>query len=502
MNRNVLPGWLKSWEDFWFTPADPSLLALIRVACGAIVVYTLIAYSFTLQDFMGEHAWLDLDLRLMMARERPVQATSLNWNDAGRLPEPTTEFQSDYVKKYRKDWGFPPHPPYPKNWEEAQWLDEFRMTFGMDMRLNGAPIPQTEYEKYQAYSYTRAFGQPPPAFVKNDAELKEINDFMLKWNGHDPRRLHARGMPVWSIWFHVTDPAAMVVVHVLFIVVAILFTLGFCTRITAAITWFACLSYIHRNSSVLFGVDTMMNIVLIYLMIAPSGAVFSLDRVIARWWRSAKPDFVISWYRLWKMPVPPEIAPAADDAGEPSVAANVVIRLLQIHVGIIYLVAGLSKLLGTAWWNGTAIWATVANYEFAPMQNESYLAFIRFLGEHQWLHDLFLTGGGLFTLIFEISYIFLVWRPRLRWIFLGSAILLHGGIGLFMGLKTFALMMLVMNMAFLTPEEVRWVLGWFTWPLGSIVGADAARNEIAPTSAAQIPKQEAPTPSESVTASK
>jgi hypothetical protein len=35
-------------------------------------------------------------------------------------------------------------------------------------------------------------------------------------------------------------------------------------------------------------------------------------------------------------------------------------------------------------------------------------------------------------------------------------------IGLFMGLKTFSLMMLVMNMAFLKPEEVRWFFGMFT----------------------------------------
>ena len=32
-----------------------------------------------------------------------------------------------------------------------------------------------------------------------------------------------------------------------------------------------------------------------------------------------------------------------------------------------------------------------------------------------------------------------------------------------MGLKTFSLMMLVFNMAFLRPEEVAWLLSWI-WP--------------------------------------
>ena len=48
--------------------------------------------------------------------------------------------------------------------------------------------------------------------------------------------------------------------------------------------------------------------------------------------------------------------------------------------------------------------------------------------------------------------------------FLGAAILLQGFIGLFMGLKTFSLMMLVMNMAFLSKDETLWFLGWFTPP--------------------------------------
>ena len=145
----------------------------------------------------------------------------------------------------------------------------------------------------------------------------------------------------------------------------------------------------------------------------------------------------------------------------PSVSANVAIRCLQIHVCIIYLFAGLSKLQGQAWWTGSALWLTLGNYEFAPMQFGLYLTFLRYLGRNQWAYDGFMTFGGLFTLAFEIGYAFLIWRPRLRWVMLGSAILLHGFIGLFMGLKTFSLMMLVMNMAFLTKDEVLWFLGWF-----------------------------------------
>src|SRR5262249_3144580 len=156
--------------------------------------------------------------------------------------------------------------------------------------------------------------------------------------------------------------------------------------------------------TVLFGVDTMMTIVLFYLMFSPCGAVYSLDRLIRQWWVKAKPDVVGRWYRLLGMPLPSEIRPAGPvpDEPAPGVAANVAIRLLQVHLCIIYLVSGVSKLLGRAWWEGNAIWIAMTNYEFSPMQSELYLGFLRFLGSHQLLFDAFMSGGGMFTLIFEI----------------------------------------------------------------------------------------------------
>lgn len=471
-----LPRWLRAWEQFWFTPADPTLLALIRIACGLIVVYTMFVYSFRLQEFMGEHAWHDLQMQRERIEEAPVLFAPLHWNAAGPLPKPEGEFQQKYVQEYRRKWGRLPPPPYPQTDAEAAYLDEFRQTFKVDLRENGLKkIPLTDQEKWYAQEYTKLMRMPPPAYPKDEQEFKEIEDYIQRW-GADPRRLYAKGQPLFSLWFHVTDPTAMAVIHSLVVLIAALFTLGFCTRITAPLIWFASLSYIHRNPSILFGVDTMMTILLFYLMMGPCGATWSVDRVIRKWWVTAKPDVVGWWQRLWRLP-PGEVAPAepVPETPAPTVAANVAIRLLQIHVCIVYLFAGLSKLQGKTWWDGSAIWLTLGNYEFAPMQFELYLKLLRFLGEYQLVYDAVMTGGGLFTLAFEIGYPFLIWRPKLRWMFLGSAILLHGGIGLFMGLKTFSLMMLVMNMAFLRKEEAVWI---FTAPFRLFSGS--ARTPVAP----------------------
>ncbi len=164
------------------------------------------------------------------------------------------------------------------------------------------------------------------------------------------------------------------------------------------------------------------------------------------------------WFGLIGRPVAESVvAPPAPFDVAPSVAANVAIRLLQIHLCIIYLLAGISKLQGQSWWNGSAIWLSMANYELAPMQSELYLSFLRFLGSHQILFTIFMTSAGYFTLAFEIAYAFLIWQPRLRWIFLASAILLHGFIGLFMGLQSFSVIMLIMNAVFLSKDEVHWL---------------------------------------------
>ncbi len=462
----VLPGWLQGWEQFWFKPADPSVLGLIRISCGLIVVYTLIAYSFQLQELMGENAWHELSMRMEYVRERPILATPLNGYTEGKAPSPSNPFEKEYLERYLSTWSDWPPGPYPTTEAEAEYLHKFRYEFGYDLRINGITPSLRKADQEYAARYATKWNTPPRRYVENKEEELAVDRYISRHN-RDPHDLYAKGAPIFSLWFHVLDPQAMAIVHGLIIFVGVLFTIGFGTRFTSALLWFGSLSYIHRSQSVLFGVDTMMNILLLYLTISPCGAAYSVDRLIRKWWVDAKPGIVLGWHRLCRMAPPVALTPATPvpETPEPSVTANVAIRLLQIHVCIIYGMAGLSKLLGPAWWNGTALWMTVASYEFAPMQYEFYVSLLTFLGRFQILQELFLTGGGLFTLAFEIGYPFLIWRPRLRWAFLAGAILLHAGIGVFMGLKTFSLIMLVMNMVFLRPAEVTWLMERFSRPL-------------------------------------
>jgi len=264
--------------------------------------------------------------------------------------------------------------------------------------------------------------------------------FAFTGDWYTPDQQIGKGQFTWSIFFHMSDPVWIYTFHACLLVVIVLFTLGLWTRITSVLVWAGAIGYIHRAPTTLFGMDTIMIVLLFYLMIGPSGAALSLDRLLEtrRQRRRFGPDYV-----------PPL---------EPSVTANFIIRMIQIHFCFIYEASGLSKLLGSTWWSGTALWATFANVSFAPVNVPIYRWGLEVLVQYRWLWELAMEGGVVFTLFLEIGLPFLIWMPRWRWLMIAGSTLLHLGIGLFMGLVTFSLFMLCLLSSFLPPEAVRFML--------------------------------------------
>lgn len=277
------------------------------------------------------------------------------------------------------------------------------------------------------------------------AKRKQLIDYLEHWNS-DPRKATRRGHSIFSIWFHVTDPTQMAIVHTVILIIMVLFTAGFCTRVTSVLTWMAAMCYIQRAQQVLFGMDTMMNILLFYLMIGNSGAALSVDRLIARY-RAARASLrrtgTIDPSTRAFLTTPP-----------PTVGANIGIRLIQIHFCFIYLAAGLSKLKGPAWWYGSAFWDVMANPEFTLIRYHWYENMLRAMVSIKPLYYITTALGVWFTWGLEISFPFLIWT-RLRPIFLWMGILLHAGIGVLMGLNLFELLMMVMLLSFMPAVAIR-----------------------------------------------
>ncbi len=280
---------------------------------------------------------------------------------------------------------------------------------------------------------------------EDKAEREKALDFLNYWNA-DRLNAYRTGTYGFSVWFHVTDPTQMALVHAGVIVLLCMFTMGLFTRVTSVLVWFACICYIHRTQQVLFGMDTMLNILLFYLMIGNSGAALSVDRLVARY-RAARASLRRSGT------IDPNTR-AFLACPQPSVGAGFALRLLQIHVCFIYAAAGFSKLKGPSWWTGQALWDVAVNPEFTPLNYAWYEFSLRWVAQHKWVYHAMCSFGVWATLAIEISIPFLVWT-KLRWVILLLATAMHAAIGVMMGLNVFELLMIVMFLGFLPDRVIR-----------------------------------------------
>jgi len=227
----------------------------------------------------------------------------------------------------------------------------------------------------------------------------------------------------WSWFYWIDSPGLLWVVHIAALVVFALFTIGLWSRVMSIVAFLATISYINRASLAQFGLDDTNAMLVMYLMVGPSGAAYSVDRWLKR--RRAEGQLAI----------------------EPRVGANISIRLLQVHMCVIYLFSGIGKIQGENWWNGNAILMAVANQEYQSLD-------ITWLIHYRWLASLLAHA----TVFWEASYCVLVWPRLTRPLVLAMAVGIHLGIGAFLGMWTFGLAMIIGNLAFVSPWVVRQII--------------------------------------------
>ena len=237
--------------------------------------------------------------------------------------------------------------------------------------------------------------------------------------------LEHRSPYAWSFWFLVPDGLLPVAWAVCLGVLA-LFTLGLGSRVTAILAWAIAVSTARRAPVMLFGFDNIVSTWALYLAVSgASGQALSLDRLLA--WRRGR----------------------AAGAGPPpaTFSANVGLRLIQLHLALIYGAAGLAKLRGDAWWDGSAMEMILLISEFRRFDLTWLAAYPSALA--------LATHGAL---AIEIGYPVLIWVRPLRPLLLAAAVLMHLGIDLTLGLTEFGLAMLAGNLAFVSGP---WLRGLF-----------------------------------------
>jgi len=236
---------------------------------------------------------------------------------------------------------------------------------------------------------------------------------------HDfARGMHDNSPWAWSYLFAITNPTALQAVHLAAFLPLAMFTVGYLTRASSILAYIVTVSYAHRGVGALYGLDQINAFLTLYLAVSPSGDAYSVDNRLLR--------------------------PGQGSAARKSIMANIGLRMIQVHMCIVYLFAGLGKLLGSSWWAGMALWGAFANYEYQTL-------------DMTWVcsHPLLINVMTQVILVWEISYVALVWPRLTRPLVLALAIPLHLGIALCMGMTTFGLIMLVGNFSFVPSEVTR-----------------------------------------------
>ncbi len=186
--------------------------------------------------------------------------------------------------------------------------------------------------------------------------------------------------------------------------------LGISCRFAAILAWFLHLCAAKSGGFVSYGVDDFMTIGLFYLMLSPLPDRYSLD------WRFRKTNPGNLWtFGFFR-------------------------RVLQIHLSIIYFFSGLTKCLGSGWWNGSNVWRALTLPSFNLIPPEILV---------RW--SLLFPAIGIAICLIETGYPVFIWLKKTRSFWLALVISMHAAIAVTMGMYLFALVMIVLNLAAFGP---------------------------------------------------
>jgi Vitamin K-dependent gamma-carboxylase len=174
----------------------------------------------------------------------------------------------------------------------------------------------------------------------------------------------------------------------MFLLSAVLLTIGLWTRLNAVLV-FACLASIQqRNLYILQGGDTFLRVAGFFLIFAPAGAALSLDRLM----------------RVRKGKEGAEIQPRSPWAQ----------RMIQFQLAMVYLMSFWWKSMGAPWVNGTALYYVL------------HLNEVRRFPIPDWMQQPFILKlGSWLTLALEFSLGALIWIKEFRYPLLLLGVLFH-----------------------------------------------------------------------------
>jgi hypothetical protein len=207
--------------------------------------------------------------------------------------------------------------------------------------------------------------------------------------------------------------------HLLSLAVLVLFTVGFYSRVTSVLALVVVLSYAHRAVFLTGEFEAVLAFVLFYMCCGSSGACLSVDS-----WRAGRKQ--------------------AGPAAPASYSATISLRLIQVHLTVVYVMMLLGQLSAPVWWNGQAAWWLALNTQDALIDLTGFSGHVYFFN--------FLTH---LIVAYELAFPLLVWKPLVRPLMLGLGVIVWSTVAVLSGLISFCLLLMIANLAFVPGYQMR-----------------------------------------------
>lgn len=169
-----------------------------------------------------------------------------------------------------------------------------------------------------------------------------------------------------------------------------------------------------RNEFVFCGADRFLHMMLIYLMLSPCNKVWSIDSILK--------------------------------ANKNKMGSVFILRMIQIHIAVIYFISGFSKSLDNNWLEGNAMIMAAMN----PINNSWDL---NFLANYPTL-IICLKYYTFLIIMWEILFPVLLFNKYSKNISFAIGISMHLGIIVFLRLEWFGYMAIASYLAYLSPVSI------------------------------------------------
>jgi len=208
-----------------------------------------------------------------------------------------------------------------------------------------------------------------------------------------------------------------------FLISAVCLTIGFLTRLNTVIVYL-CLTSIHqRNLYINHGGDTFLRVAGFFLIFAPAGAAFSLDRLL----------------RIRRGKEGAEIQPRSPWAQ----------RMIQFELALVYFTSFWWKSMGAPWVNGAALYYVL------------HLEEIRRFPLPPWIQQpVILKLGSWLALALEFSLGVLIWIKELRYPLLLAGLLFHLSLEYMLNIPMFQWDILTAYVLFVDPADLTRAWNW------------------------------------------